>query len=308
MSHRQPPNPNHLPDFGELDRLPAPEKGSYRCIYADPPWIKYQTGKHGAGEHYNLMTMQRLYEMADAIRYLAADNSFCFMWVTTATLPDGLALLKEWGFTYKSFYVWVKPHFRLGGYFRNAAEILLLGTRGKGAASQVLFNSQPNWGLYPLGEHSKKPEEIFTVIDRLTRLQVAAEHKLTALTKSLGADRVQEISQQKYLELFARRRPNIATPWQIWGDEVDADISLAPWGFEVPADHHKVDTPILAADKDDLYGKSFLIPGEAFTSRDSIHDEDLTALIRQIVSVGPADLAELIDSTKPEHPEEPEAA
>lgn len=189
--------------------VPPPKRGRYKVVLADPPWDVFQKSKHGAGEHYDLMTLGRISEMGEAIKYLAAEQSFCFMWVTTATLPYGAQILDDWGFAYKSFYSWIKPRFTLGGYFRNAAELLLLGVKGKGTKFQ--FRSQPNWGMYPLQEHSRKPEEIHQMIERVA-------------------------GPGHYLELFARRPSPTAKHWDVWGNEVASTISLAPWGFEVPSD------------------------------------------------------------------------
>jgi len=65
--------------------VPPPKRGRYKVVLADPPWDVFQKSKHGAGEHYELMTRGRISEMSEAIKFLAAEQSFCFMWVTTAT-------------------------------------------------------------------------------------------------------------------------------------------------------------------------------------------------------------------------------
>ena len=147
--------------------------------------------------------------MGPAIKEIAADQSFCFLWVTTATVPDGLRVLEAWGFRYTSFYFWAKPRFTVGQTFRNAGELLLLGVRGKG--TKVDFRSQPNWGLYPLQEHSRKPEEVHLMIERM-------------------------VGDGNYLELFARLPAPSRKPWDVWGNEVEATVSLKPWGFPVPSD------------------------------------------------------------------------
>ena len=124
--------------------------------------------------------------------------------------------MEAWGYRYVNFFFWAKPRFTLGNTFRNAGELMLLGVRGKG--TKVAFHSQPNWGFYPLQEHSRKPEEIHLMIERLT-----------------GADR-----STRMLELFARRPAPSRLNWDIWGDEipqtVPARISLAKWGYPIPGD------------------------------------------------------------------------
>jgi N6-adenosine-specific RNA methylase IME4 len=193
-------------------RPPTPTSHTYRVILADPPWSPEQKGKLGASQHYRLMTNQQILDMGTAIREISAENAFCFLWVTTATVELGFDVLRSWGFTYKSFYVWIKPRMSLGNTFRNAGELLLLGMKGRGTA--VTYKGQPNWGFHPLQEHSRKPEEIHQVIERLVG------------------------GEGPFLELFARRPAPTARPWDVWGDELeDPSISLAKWGYRIPADH-----------------------------------------------------------------------
>ncbi|WP_282857226.1 MT-A70 family methyltransferase [Pseudoclavibacter helvolus] len=188
----------------------TPQPGTFTAVLADPPWQLQQKGTLGAANHYDLMTDQRILGMGAALKEMMADNSFCFLWVTTATVPLGIQVLEAWGFKYTSFYFWAKPRLMLGNTFRNSGELLLLGVRGKG--TKVAFKGQPNWGMHPLQQHSAKPEEVHQIAERL-----------------VGGD-------GPFLELFARRPAPSAKHWDIWGNECDATISLAKWGYPVPAD------------------------------------------------------------------------
>lgn len=196
-------------------RPPTPEPGTYKVILADPPWSPEQTGRLGAATHYQLMSNQRILDMGEAIREISAENSFCFLWVTTATVELGFDVLRAWGYEYKSFYFWAKARLGLGTTFRNSGELLLLGVKGKG--TRVEFKGQPNWGMFARAEHSTKPVEIHLMLERL-----------------VGSD-------GQFLELFARRPAPTAKHWDIWGDELDdPSISLAKWGYRIPADHRPV--------------------------------------------------------------------
>lgn len=188
----------------------TPNRGTFQVVYADPPWVPGQAGSLGAERHYSLMSTDRILEMGEAVREVTAENSFCFLWVTTATVELGFEVLRAWGFHYTSFYFWAKPRFTLGNTFRNAGELMLLGLKGKG--TKVAFRSQPNWGFHALQDHSHKPEEMHQIIERL-----------------VGGD-------GPFLELFARRPAPSNKHWDIWGNECDATVSLAKWGFPVPAD------------------------------------------------------------------------
>jgi N6-adenosine-specific RNA methylase IME4 len=190
------------------DKTPLP--GTFRAALCDPPYELHQKGDLGAANHYDLMTDERILGMGEAMKEIMAENSFCFLWVTTATVPLGIKILEAWGYRYTSFYFWAKPRLMLGNTFRNSGELLLLGVRGKG--TKVAFKGQPNWGMHALQAHSRKPEETHLIAERL-----------------VGGD-------GPFLELFARRPAPSSKHWDFWGNECDATISLAKWGYPVPAD------------------------------------------------------------------------
>lgn len=182
-------------------RSEAPDR--FCTILVDPPWDIQQTGARGAVRHYRLLNLERIKAMP--VRDLAEDNAHLWLWVTNATLRDGFDVAEAWGFTVRSPLTWVKFRIGLGNYLRNATEHLLFATRGK---APVRFRSQPTWMTAPVQDHSHKPEEQYALIER--------------------------VSPGPYLELFARRRPPSDRGWFVWGDEVEADISLP--GYPVPSD------------------------------------------------------------------------
>lgn len=203
------------------ESIPETFRGpKYRVIHADPPWSTHQTGRLGAARHYDLMPMDAIKGMGEAIREMSEDDAHLWLWVTNATLRDGYDVMEAWGFTPRSPLTWIKPRIGLGNYLRNATEHVLFGTRGK---APVEFKSQPTWAYWPLLQHSVKPDEIYSVIDRVS-----------------GRD-------SKKLELFARRRP-LAPNWSVWGNEIESDVSLAKWGYPVPSDFARQDDDALPAD------------------------------------------------------------
>ncbi|OFI39544.1 methyltransferase [Arthrobacter sp. SW1] len=191
-----------------ITNLHNPAEDPFDVILADPPWDAEQKGRLGAARHYDLMTLEKIKGMGPAIQALTKPDAHCWLWVTNATLRAGYDVLEAWGFTARSPLTWVKPVFGLGNYLRNASEHVLLGTRGK---APVRYKSQPTWMFLPRMEHSRKPDELYSVIDRVS-----------------GPD-------TRKLELFARRRPP-APNWSVWGNEVDSDVSLAAYGYAVPSD------------------------------------------------------------------------
>ena len=176
-----------------------------RVLVADPPWTRGQTDKRkGAERHYPLMFTERIAAMP--ITQFMDENSSLFLWATPGALEDALAVMKAWGYTYKSQAIWDRYYLGLGAYFRYNHELLLFGTRG--TPQQWKYRGQRSVLLYPRMAHSVKPFEQFTMIER--------------------------VLDGPYLELFARRRPNTMGDWRVWGNEVDSDIVIP--GYPVPSD------------------------------------------------------------------------
>lgn len=181
----------------------------YPTILADPPWAVHQRGKYNnrsAESHYDLMPLSQIKAMP--VQDLAADNAHLYLWVPNGLLPEGLEVIKAWGFTFRSPLYWIKPRLGLGNYIRNASETCLFATRGK---APVKFHAQPNWMFSPQQDHSHKPEEQFAIIERL--------------------------SDGPYLELFARRRQ---PGWDAWGLEVPGGSDIVIPGYPVPKYSDKV--------------------------------------------------------------------
>ena len=174
----------------------------FGTILADPPWqFLNRTGKM-APEHKRLSryaTMQLPDIMALPVEDRAADTAHLYLWVPNALLPEGLAVLSAWGFTYKSNIVWHKirkdggPDGRgVGFYFRNVTEIVLFGVRGKNVRTLAPGRRQVNIIKSQKREHSRKPDELYDIVE--------------------------QCSTGPYLEMFARgTRPG----WKSWGNQAD---------------------------------------------------------------------------------------
>lgn len=123
-----------------------------------------------------------------------------YLWVPNALLPEGLQVLKAWGFKYKSNIIWHKLRKDggsdgrgVGFYFRNVTEILLFGTRGKNARTLKLGRTQVNYIGTRKREHSRKPDEQYPLIEGC--------------------------SPGPYLEMFAR---GTRRKWTSWGNQAEA--------------------------------------------------------------------------------------
>jgi N6-adenosine-specific RNA methylase IME4 len=109
----------------------------FATILADPPWqFINKTGKvapeHRRLSRYSTMKLDEI--AALPIANFAAPTSHLYLWCPNALLPDGLAVMKAWGFNYKSNLVWHKVRKDggsdgrgVGFYFRNVTEIILFG-------------------------------------------------------------------------------------------------------------------------------------------------------------------------------------
>lgn len=171
----------------------------FGTILADPPWkFINRTGKM-APEHkrlYRYQTMTNDEIKALPVEDLALPKAHLYLWVPNALVQLGLEVMNLWGFTYKTNLIWYKvrkdggPDRRgVGFYFRNVTEMVLFGVRGSLRTLQP-GRSMPNIISSMKREHSRKPEELYSVIE--------------------------ECSPGPYLELFNRVPRN---GWTSWGDQ-----------------------------------------------------------------------------------------
>lgn len=183
-----------------------PGAGTYRVIYADPPWSFATYSARGKGRtadaHYDTLDL-------DGIRALpvadwAAADCVLFLWATDPLLPAALDVVRAWGFTYKTVgFYWAKLNPKapplalterdfftgMGFWTRANPEPCLLATRGR---PQRRSAGVRRLVVSPRREHSRKPDEV--------------------------AARIEALVDGPYLEMFARSaRPG----WDVWGNQVD---------------------------------------------------------------------------------------
>ncbi len=179
-------------------------KRRFGTILADPPWrFKNKTGKVAPENkrlpRYTTMSVAEI--AALPVSEIAARTAHLYLWCPNAILPDGLAVMAAWGFTYKGNIVWHKVRKDggsdgrgVGFYFRNVTELLLFGVRGKNARTLAPGRSQVNLIPARKREHSRKPDEQYAIIEGC--------------------------SWGPYLELFAR---GTRKRWAVWGYQAKAD-------------------------------------------------------------------------------------
>lgn len=182
------------------DLLAKAGKTKFRTVLADPPWqFQNRTGKmapeHKRLSRYSTMTLREICDLP--VEAVVADTAHLYLWVPNALLPEGLKVMENWGFSYKSNIIWYKirkdggPDRRgVGFYFRNVTEVLLFGVRGKNARTMQLGRTQENIISTQKREHSRKPDEQYPLIEGC--------------------------SPGPRLEMFARG-PRVG--WTVWGNQ-----------------------------------------------------------------------------------------
>ena len=181
-----------------------PPSGKYRVIYADPPWSYSNSMPDGSDgtramlattprDHYPTMTLSEI--CALPVKTWAEDNAVLFLWTTSPLLEESFDVIRAWGFTYKTSFVWDKVKHNVGHYNSVRHEFLLICTRGACTPDvQRLFDSVVS---IERTAHSVKPDFFYEVIETLYT----------------HGDR---------LEMFARRsRPG----WNAWGLEAPSAVA-----------------------------------------------------------------------------------
>lgn len=206
-----------------LQHLPLPS-GTFRAIYADPPWKFKTRGKNGDGrsasQHYPTLTLAQI--KAIPVADVCTQQTSLFLWTTWPHKDEAEDLAKTWGFKYASlFLVWIKtppgtveghapPDWKLprgtGYWTRGNSEPLFRFTRG----APGLPRSQPN------GKGHAIPNVIFSPIREHSRKPNRARHIVRMMTYG------------PRLEMFARQRDEDFTPWGNEIDKFDAASSTAP--------------------------------------------------------------------------------
>jgi N6-adenosine-specific RNA methylase IME4 len=189
----------------DLLRLP---RGHFRTVVADPAWqFENSTGKvapeHQRLRRYPTLALDEICGLP--VASIMSPIAHIYLWVPNALLAEGLAVMKAWGFEYKTCIVWYKiradggPDGRgVGFYFRNVTELVLFGVRGKNARTLAPGRRQVNLLATRKREHSRKPDEIFSIVE--------------------------SCSPGPFIELFARAGEHGEIfprqhPWTLLGDE-----------------------------------------------------------------------------------------
>ena len=181
--------------FPELWPFGALPPFSFDLIMADPPWLYKLRSEKGEGKsaqaHYKCMPLDEIKAMP--VLDLASENCLLWLYATNPMLPQGLEVLKAWGFEFATAGSWEKTtrHGKQsfgGGYiFRSSNEPILIGTRGEPKTTKSVRSSFRGLAR----GHSVKPEEGYRQAEKL-------------------------MPNARRLELFSRTNRK---GWSVWGDE-----------------------------------------------------------------------------------------
>jgi N6-adenosine-specific RNA methylase IME4 len=143
-----------------------------------------------ADNHYPTSPLEE--SKALDVASIAATDCALFLWATVPMLPQALAVMCGWGFTYKSNFAWAKDKIGTGYWSRNQHELMLIGTRGH-VPAPAMGTQASSLIVAAARRHSQKPHEAYEIIERY----------FPSLPR---------------IELFARGA--IARPgWDVWGNE-----------------------------------------------------------------------------------------
>ena len=174
--------------------------GGADLIMADPPWSYDMRSESGYGKspeaHYDTLPLEVI--AGFPVELLAARDAVLWLWALGPQLPQALAVIDAWGFTFKTSGHWAKTTkhgkqaFGTGYILRNAGEPFIIATRGapkttRGVRSVIIAPGGRGSGR----EHSRKPDRAYAEAERL-------------------------MPDAQRLDLFSRQnRPG----WTSWGNE-----------------------------------------------------------------------------------------
>lgn len=169
----------------------------FGAVLADPPWRFNAGGSKAVTNQYNCMALADIQNLP--VGDIADNDCLLFMWATAPMIPHALETMTAWGFRYTSMLAWAKQSktgkrwsFGTGYRFRNAAEFMILASKGK---PPCLSRNTRNLIVAPVREHSRKPDNQYSVVDALA-------------------------GDVPKIELFARQQWH-GKNWHAWGNQTD---------------------------------------------------------------------------------------
>jgi len=145
----------------------------FGAIHIDCPWLFENWSEKGEAknpnQHYDCMTLDDVRQLP--VGHWARNDCLLVHWVTGPLLDVAIDVMKHWGFRYVTIgFIWPKKtrrgkqHFGTGYYTRQGGEIALFGAIG---SPKILDHGVSQILTGPVREHSRKPEDTYSSIERL---------------------------------------------------------------------------------------------------------------------------------------------
>jgi N6-adenosine-specific RNA methylase IME4/ParB-like chromosome segregation protein Spo0J len=137
--------------------------GLYNVIVVDPAWpyeIRKNDPLHQGRMPYPAMPIDKIL----ALKIPAEQDCVLFLWTTNTFMHEAFHALEAWNFIQKTILTWVKDRIGLGNWLRGQTEHCLLAIRGN---PPVSLSNQSNMLYAPVREHSRKPQEFYSLVDSL---------------------------------------------------------------------------------------------------------------------------------------------
>ena len=148
------------------------DAGPFDVVVIDPPWpmqkIDRDVRPNQAKFDYDIMEIEEIETCwREDIAPKLSDDVHAFWWTTEKYLPPCIALLERLGLRYVLTMVWHKPGgFQPHNLPQYNAEFIVYARKGSPVFTDIKdFNVCNSW---PRGEHSRKPDEFYDLIARVT--------------------------------------------------------------------------------------------------------------------------------------------
>lgn len=146
----------------------------YGALIIDPPWSYEMRSEKGYAKspeaHYDTMCDDEILDLP--VGDLASDNCAVIIWAVWPKLPLAMECVKRWGFKHVSGGSWIKTtkdgtalKVATGYVWRGACEPYILARTGK---CQQRLTDVPNVIIAPAREHSRKPDEMRKIVERMS--------------------------------------------------------------------------------------------------------------------------------------------
>eukprot|EP01084_Bolivina_argentea_P078574 142594_1 len=145
-------------EFGVLNK--------YGVIMADPPWDIHMELPYGTLTDEEMLTL--------GVGELADDNCLLFLWVTGRVMELARKCMERWGFECQEEILWIKTNQlqriirtgRTGHWLNHSKEHCLVGVKGNDIGWNRCLDCDTI--VAEVRETSRKPDEIYNVIERLS--------------------------------------------------------------------------------------------------------------------------------------------